>query len=147
MEVVHAVLDEAREYTNSNDRQNQGSNTTQNQVPENSNIGGQGGANTPNPDDQKGCIKNVDINKILGDKNKIDNHIFDLPKHNLNKLPGNQSIIVKKVIDSILEADKRGEISEGQPFSHLTKIDGFDVECRGKVVEGVLKIGTFFVKP
>jgi hypothetical protein len=84
------------------------------------------------------------VNYIMNDPNSL-HHIFAKLKHKLNPLVeklGNQENVVRFVVK---------ELSGKVPFNGIFKdvkvnVGGYDVYVRGRVMDGIPKIGTFFIE-
>jgi hypothetical protein len=91
-----------------------------------------------------GLIVTLSVIVYARDDNKIKDHIFR-PGHFLDRLSGNTRTITEKVIDGVLRTDKKGLVPPSGPFRVSMNIDGYPVEFGGTVINGELKVGTFFI--
>jgi hypothetical protein len=89
-------------------------------------------------------------NKLESEAPKVDanrfNHIFDKAEHNLGPLVerlGSQEATFAAVQRATEAAVKRGGISD--VFETTVDVAGQNVVVRGRVIEGVPRIGTFFI--
>ncbi|HEX2061781.1 MAG TPA: polymorphic toxin type 35 domain-containing protein [Thermoanaerobaculia bacterium] len=76
------------------------------------------------------------------------NHIFGNRGHKLDGLVrsfGNAEKVVEAVSRAVLSAGKLQTNSNGV-FSVVVKIKGHDVEVRGRVIDGVIRVSDFWVK-
>ncbi len=87
-------------------------------------------------------------NQTAVDLNKL-NHIFNNPEHNLDPLVefnnGDQATTFSEVAK---EASKvAGNYTNGQLMKGIqVSVQGFTVTVRGTIIDGVFKIGTFFIE-
>ena len=85
------------------------------------------------------------------DPNKL-NHIFGKAQHNLsgflNSFAGNQTNAYNAFYRAAQEFVTRNNISGViNAANEITiRFAGFDITFRGNVVDGILKLGTFFIK-
>jgi hypothetical protein len=88
-------------------------------------------------------IKKVNWDELFK-REKIE-HIFDEPRHQLTKLNLSYKEIYEKLTKKIVEADKLGQIPIDKPFKIRVQVDEYIIEARGKIINGELKYGTFFI--
>lgn len=83
------------------------------------------------------------INHIIKNSNKM-HHIFGKKVHNLDLLVqklGNEKEVIKAIINEL-----NGNISYNCVLNDtIVTIDRYNIHVRGKVIDGVLKIGTIFI--
>ena len=110
--------------------------------------------NDPNKDNEdeeyKWHIKKVDKKEILKDENTIINHIIKSDKHGFKKagLDKDPYKTMENIVDKVIKLDKQGKIkpsNEGIFKVLLKNVFGYEVEFRGIILNGELKVGTAFV--
>jgi hypothetical protein len=81
------------------------------------------------------------------DPNKL-NHIFGKPQHNLgsllNQFGGNQQAAYEAVQNAAQAAVQQQGITG--VFEIVVNVGGVNVTVRGNIINGVCRIGTFFVR-
>jgi len=87
-------------------------------------------------------IKTFDMHKI--NNNKL-NHLFNDPDHQLERFACPQKTVVDQVTRSIIEADRAGKIPLNKDFIIRLQVEKIEIEVRGIVLDGELRIGTFFI--
>jgi hypothetical protein len=89
---------------------------------------------------------NIDdaVNHVMKDASRI-NHIFANKMHNLDqlvsKLGSNEN-----TIRAVLEALDKKVPFNGMVQDLVVNVAGYDIYVRGRVMNGILKIGTMFIK-
>ncbi len=86
-------------------------------------------------------IKRVDLNAALTD-NKIK-HFFKDPRHNFKELGVSPHALIEKITEEVIKADLAGIIQENLGIRVM--INGFEVEVRGRIIDGELRYGTLFM--
>jgi hypothetical protein len=85
--------------------------------------------------------------RVVSDSNRM-NHIFGNPGHKLDGLVrsfGSAEKVVGAVSRAVLSVGKLQTNSNGV-FSVVVKIKGHDVEVRGRVIDGVIRVADFWVR-
>ncbi len=77
-------------------------------------------------------------------KNKT-NHVFKKARHQLDKLPYPENVVIDKVTQAVIEADQAGRVPLNKPFAIRVMVEGYEIEARGIVLDGELRYGTFFI--
>lgn len=88
-------------------------------------------------------IKSVDWGKMMH-PDRID-HIFGKVEHNLHLLEMPPEAAYKKITEAVVEADRAGKIPSNKHFHVRVMVNSYEVEVRGKVLNGELRYSTIFI--